>query len=95
MVSQSVTTTLLSGSTWSTHTLLFVYFEYGDYLCYVVFFFFFSFCLPPGPALADVVLFPSLFTFASCRSVELTDLGVEPKAPAGSIRSDPPGTGHH
>eukprot|EP00964_Phaeocystis_antarctica_P018388 scaffold10159_cov63-Phaeocystis_antarctica.AAC.4 len=26
-----------------------------------------SSCLPPGPALQDDVLFPSLFTFASCR----------------------------
>jgi hypothetical protein len=36
-VSQSVTTTLLAGSSWTTHTLLFFYFEYGDYLCNVVF----------------------------------------------------------
>ena len=80
-VSQSVTTTLLAGSSWTTHTLLFFYFEYGDYLCNVVFFSFVS-CLPPGrPALEDGVLFPSLFTFASSfLSLILmrTDLGVEP-----------------
>eukprot|EP00964_Phaeocystis_antarctica_P058817 scaffold34896_cov68-Phaeocystis_antarctica.AAC.1 len=61
--SQSVTTTLLAGSSWTTHTLLFFYFEYGDNLCIVVFFS----CLPPGPALQDDDLFPPLFTFASCR----------------------------
>ena len=56
--------TLLAGSSWTTHTLLFFYFEYGDNLCIV----FFSFsCLPPGPALQDDVLLSSLFTFASCR----------------------------
>jgi len=37
VVSQSVTTTLLAGSSWTTHTLLFFYFEYGDNLCNVVF----------------------------------------------------------
>jgi len=40
--SQSVShhlTTLLAGSSWTTHTLLFfIDFEYGDYLCNVVFF---------------------------------------------------------
>ena len=30
--------TLLAGSSWTTHTLLFFYFEYGDNLCNVVFF---------------------------------------------------------
>ena len=44
-VSQSVTTTLLAGCSWTTHTLLFFYFEYGDNPCIVVFFS----CLPPGP----------------------------------------------
>ena len=38
-VSQSLPCTpLLAGSSWTTHTLLFFYFEYGDNLCNVVFF---------------------------------------------------------
>ena len=47
-----------------THTLLFFYFDNGDYLCNVVFLFLSDVsCLSPGPALEDGVLFPSLFTF--------------------------------
>ena len=39
---------------------------------------FFS-CLPPGPALEDDVLFPSLFTFCFLSLILMrTDLGVEP-----------------
>ena len=45
-VSQSVTTTLLARSSWTTHTLLFFYFEYGDYPCKVAFFS--LFCLLSG-----------------------------------------------
>jgi hypothetical protein len=41
---------------WTTHTLLFFYFEYGDYLCNVVFL--------SGPALEDDVIFP--FAFHLC-----------------------------
>ena len=49
-----------------THSTVLL-FEYGDYLCNVIFSLCFS-CLPPGLALEDVLLFPSLFTFlASCR----------------------------
>ena len=48
--SQSVTTTLLAGSSWTKHTLLFFYFEYGDYLCNVVFLFF-SLVFRQGPHL--------------------------------------------
>ena len=46
-VSQSVTTTLLAGGSWTTHTLLSFYFEYGDHRCIVACFAFS--CLPPGP----------------------------------------------
>eukprot|EP00964_Phaeocystis_antarctica_P048238 scaffold27932_cov56-Phaeocystis_antarctica.AAC.1 len=36
-------------------------------------------CLPPGPALEDDVLFPSLFTFCFLSLILMrTDLGVEP-----------------
>ena len=48
-----------------THSTVLL-FEYGDYLCNVIFSLCFS-CLPPGLALEDDLLFPSLFTFASCR----------------------------
>ena len=65
-VSQSVTTTLLAGSSWTTHTLLFFYFEYGDYLCNVVFLSL-SLVFRQGPHLRMMFFFPSLFTFASCR----------------------------
>ena len=59
-----------------THSTVLL-FEYGDYLCNVIFSLCFS-CLPPGLALEDVLLFPSLFTFFSFLSLILrTDLVVE------------------
>ena len=39
-LSQPVTTTLLAGSSWTTHTLLFFSFECGDNLCIFVFLYF-------------------------------------------------------
>ena len=58
-------------------TLLFFYFEYGDYLCNVVFSL--LSCLPPGPALEDDVLFPFAFHLCFLSLILMrTDLGVEP-----------------
>jgi hypothetical protein len=48
------------------HTLLFFYFEYGDYLCNVVFLSL-SLVFRQGPHLRMMLFSFSLFTFASCR----------------------------
>ena len=56
-----------------THSTVLL-FRVRDYLCNVCISLFVS-CLPPGPALEDDVLFPSLFTFASSLVVDLDENG--------------------
>ena len=56
------------------HTLLFFYFEYGDYLCNVVFPSL-SLVFRQGPHLRMMFFFPSLFTFASSLVVDLDENG--------------------